>query len=183
MCVSYRAAAPTTIAFSIVNQWFRDLEGIATGCVTVGAALGGIFFSLVLQALFARFIWRNAMLVLAGIMAALMLFGSLLVETNVKKGPATIKGSGLNTDGLKRLSRSVKFWLAAYAVFGESLPAKRTVWTVLRWAGERLSNTQEPLRSAAYELVLFIQWGSIPTYAVSVGMGSNQFYLMMSYNV
>jgi len=36
---------------------------------------------------------------------------------------------------------------------------------------------------AAYELVLFIQWGSIPTYAVSVGMGDSQFYLMMSYNM
>src|SRR5438105_11396676 len=41
-------ATPTTIAFSIVNQWFSSKEGIATGCVTLGAAVGGIFFSLTL---------------------------------------------------------------------------------------------------------------------------------------
>ncbi|KAK5654965.1 hypothetical protein OQA88_6723 [Cercophora sp. LCS_1] len=154
----YGTTAPTTIAFSIVNQWFREMEGIATGCVTVGAALGGIFFSLVLQALFERFVWRNAMLTLASTMAGLMVLANALVDTNVKGRPTAMKGVGLNTASLRRLSKSVKFWLAAYAVFARP-------------------------RSVAYELVLFIQWGSTPTYAVSVGVESNQFYLMMSYNI
>ncbi|KAL2182751.1 hypothetical protein L209DRAFT_696725, partial [Thermothelomyces heterothallicus CBS 203.75] len=35
----------------------------------------------------------------------------------------------------------------------------------------------------AYELVLFIQWGSIPSYAVAADVGNKQFYLMMSYNI
>lgn len=32
-------------------------------------------------------------------------------------------------------------------------------------------------------MVLFIQWRSIPSYAVSAGVGDKQFYLMMSYNM
>jgi hypothetical protein len=32
------------------------------------------------------------------------------------------------------------------------------------------------------ELMLFIQWAAIPTYAIYTGLG-NQFYLVMTYNV
>ncbi|KAL2178501.1 uncharacterized protein P884DRAFT_322397 [Thermothelomyces heterothallicus CBS 202.75] len=39
------------------------------------------------------------------------------------------------------------------------------------------------LKTTAYELVLFIQWGSIPSYAVAADVGNKQFYLMMSYNI
>ncbi|KAK4449505.1 hypothetical protein QBC34DRAFT_448853 [Podospora aff. communis PSN243] len=132
------AAPPTTIAFCVVSQWFSKREGIATGCVTLGAAVGGIGFSLLLQVLFDRLVWRDGMLALAGVLAVLMAAGNALVEVNL------VDGGGL--------VRDVKFWLVTYAVF-------------------------------AYELVLFIQWGSIPTYAVSVGMGEKQFHLMMSYNI
>ncbi|KAK3311240.1 major facilitator superfamily domain-containing protein [Chaetomium strumarium] len=34
----------------------------------------------------------------------------------------------------------------------------------------------------AYEIVLFIQWASIPSYAASAGAGNKRFYLMVSYN-
>lgn len=113
---------PTVVAFSIVNQWFNRTEGFATGCVTLGAAVGGIFFSLVLQALFARFSWRDAMLALSGILAVLMLLGNLLVKTNLKQAPRKFtEGVGFLV-GIKskvaELSRSPKFWLTSYAVFG-----------------------------------------------------------------
>ncbi|KAK1757689.1 putative transporter [Echria macrotheca] len=143
------AATPTTIAFSIVNQWFRSKEGIATGCVTLGAAVGGIFFSLTLQALFDVFSWRDAVLVVSGIIALLLLLGNFLVETNLPRGP-TMAVPDLRK--VQQLFRCSRFWLASYAVF-------------------------------AWELVLFVQWGTIPSYAVSVGMGSSQFHLMMSYNM
>lgn len=32
-------------------------------------------------------------------------------------------------------------------------------------------------------MVLFSQWGSIPSYAVSTNFGDQQFYLMMTYNL
>ena len=43
-------AGPTTLAFSIVGHWFRVRRGLALGFVTVGAAFGGIFYSLLLKA-------------------------------------------------------------------------------------------------------------------------------------
>ncbi|KAK0633456.1 major facilitator superfamily domain-containing protein [Immersiella caudata] len=143
-----RTAPPTTIAFCVVSQWFSKREGIATGCVTLGAAVGGIGFSLLLQGLFDRLEWRDGMLVLAGVLAALMAGGNALVKVNLGGEESGKVRWGV----LRGLVRDGKFWLVTYAVF-------------------------------AYELVLFIQWGSIPTYAVSVGMGEKQFYLMMSYNI
>ncbi|KAK0730702.1 major facilitator superfamily domain-containing protein [Lasiosphaeris hirsuta] len=143
------AAIPTTIAFAVVSQWFSLREGIATGFVTLGAAVGGIFFSLILQVLFDHFAWKTSALALSGVVSGFMLVGNMLVETNVSRQGASEKWDFAE---LWSLSKSLKFWLISYAFF-------------------------------AYELVLFIQWGSIPTYAVSVGVGSNQFHLMMSYNV
>ncbi|KAH6854502.1 major facilitator superfamily domain-containing protein [Chaetomium sp. MPI-CAGE-AT-0009] len=154
------AATPTTIALTVVGQWFDRRKGIATGCVTLGAPLGGIFFSLVLQILFERYTWKTAALVLSAIMAAFLLLGILLVETN-PPAPAPVPGvSKGNSDSdaeplrkeISHMLRSPKFWLICYALF-------------------------------AYELVLFIQWGSIPSYAVAANVSDKQFYLMMSYNI
>jgi len=111
-----RLAAPTTIAFSVVSQWFRVREGIATGCVTLGAAVGGIFFSLVLQALFQDFDWQVAILILSGVQCGLMALGNVLVRTNLKQRQP-VKSWDLG--GVRRLSRSPKFWFITYAIFGE----------------------------------------------------------------
>lgn len=104
-----------------MSQWFGAREGIATGCVTLGAPLGGIFFSLALQALFERLAWRTAALVLAGLMAGFLLLGNLLVEANVPS-PAQTAGddtSGSETAKVPGMLRSRQFWLISYAVFGE----------------------------------------------------------------
>ncbi|KAK3996133.1 putative transporter [Cladorrhinum sp. PSN332] len=146
------AAIPSTIAFSICNQWFKLKAGLATGCVTVGTALGGIFFSLVLQALFDRFTWRIAALVLAGILAGFLLLGYFLMETNLPQTTSEAGEGCQKTATLWDVAKSPSFWLIAYPIF-------------------------------ANELVLFIQWGSIPSYAEAIGYGKNQFYLMMSYNI
>lgn len=111
-----RIAIPTTIAFGVVSQWFTTRQGIATGCVTLGAPLGGIFFSLVLQALFDRLSWRTAILVLSGMMAGLMLLGNLLVRTNVAHQTASVDSEPAK---VSHMLRSPKFWLVSYAVFGE----------------------------------------------------------------
>lgn len=98
-----------------MSQWFSTQEGIATGCVTVGAAVGGIVFSLLLQMLFDKFPWQTAILALSGILFALMLLGNLLVETNlIRKPPA----EGWHRSVLLDLLKSPKFWLVTYAVFG-----------------------------------------------------------------
>ncbi|KAK3900434.1 hypothetical protein C8A05DRAFT_35936 [Staphylotrichum tortipilum] len=147
------AASPTTIAFSVVGQWFTSWKGLATGCVTLGAPLGGIFFSLVLQTLFANLPWRTAALVLTAIMAALMAVGCVLVENKV---PREEREDGGDEDEaaeppakVSHVLTSPKFWLISYAIF-------------------------------AYELVLFTQWGSIPSYAVAAHVRDKQFYLTMS---
>jgi MFS family permease len=142
------AAPPTTVAFCVVSQWFSKREGIATGCVTLGAAVGGIGFSLLLQVLFDRLQWRDGMLVLAGVLAVLMAAGSALVEVNLVDGDGDVveregewggkkegggkqckklDGGGGSGSGsgkgcwevLGGLVRDVKFWLVTYAVFGE----------------------------------------------------------------
>ncbi|KAK3695032.1 major facilitator superfamily domain-containing protein [Podospora appendiculata] len=155
------AAGPTTVAFSVVSQWFDVREGLAVGCVTVGAAAGGIFFSLVLQALFDHLAWQPAILALSGIILTFMTLANLLVETNRAPSPpqrasadatAAAAYQDWNLDVVTAMLRSAKFWLVCYAIF-------------------------------AYEVVLFIQWGSIPSYAVVVGFGANKSYLMVSYNI
>ncbi|KAL2159227.1 hypothetical protein VTH06DRAFT_2659 [Thermothelomyces fergusii] len=154
------AAVPTTTAFTVVGQWFDKRKGLATGCVTLGAPLGGIFFSLVLQTLFDKYSWRTSALVLAAVLAASLLLGILLVETHPSSSPVqgACDGGQAAEEGryfgreILQILRNPKFWLVSYALF-------------------------------AYELVLFIQWGSIPSYAVAAGLGNKQFYLMMSYNI
>jgi nitrate/nitrite transporter NarK len=127
-------AVPTTIALSVVGQWFDKKKDLATGCVTLGAPLGGIFFSLVLQILFDRYPWKTAALVLAAIMAVFLLLGFLLVETNppvpasilVQEVGKDVSGSGPETlrQEISHMLRSPKFWLLSYALFGEwSLPS------------------------------------------------------------
>ncbi|KAK0737591.1 major facilitator superfamily domain-containing protein [Apiosordaria backusii] len=158
------SATLTTVAFAIVSHWFKRKAGLATGCVTVSAALGGIFFSVVLQSLFDRFQWRDAALILTLILSVFVMVGNLLVETNLplrhttqgeERETGEVEGSRI-TCGTRQsilgMMKNPKFWLVSYAIF-------------------------------AYELVLFIQWGSIPSYAVATNFGKNQFYLMMSYNI
>lgn len=70
---------PTTIAFAVAGQWFDKQKGIAMGCVTLGAPLGGIFFTLVLQTLFDKYPWQTAALVLVAVLATFLLLG---IHTN-----------------------------------------------------------------------------------------------------
>lgn len=124
-------ATITTVAFAVVSHWFKEKAGLATGCVTVSAALGGMFFSLVLQSLFDRLQWRDAALILTLILAVFVTLGNLLVEINL---PPQSKTQGeQRTAGETEISRKAcgtwqsilgiiqnpKFWLITYAIFGE----------------------------------------------------------------
>lgn len=97
----------------------------------MGAPLGGIFFSLILQTLFANFPWRTAALVLTAIMAALMAVGCVLVETKVPtRQQQEQEDDERAADGedeedaveppakVSHVLTSPKFWLISYAIFG-----------------------------------------------------------------
>ncbi len=102
-----------------MSQWFKARKGLATGCVTLGAPLGGIFFSLVLQTLFNKLPWRTAALVLAGLMAGFLLLGCLLVETNVSPQTASEDSASESAVKVPGILVSRQFWLISYAIFGE----------------------------------------------------------------
>ena len=108
-----------------MSQWFSARKGIATGCVTLGAPLGGIFFSLVLQSLFSRFSWNTTALILTGMMAAMLVLANLLVETNnVTVPPQQLANGEEEADlepraQLSHMLTSPKFWLVSYALFGK----------------------------------------------------------------
>ncbi|KAM7193700.1 putative transporter [Rhypophila sp. PSN 637] len=156
------AAPPATVAFAVVSQWFKVKEGIATGCVTLGAAVGGILFSMVLQILFDKLPWKWAIIALSGIILGFMTLGNVLVETNMSlhgrrrdhSPPSSNHEEEKPNEELtiSVMLKSMRFWLVSISIF-------------------------------AYELVLFIQWGSIPTYAAHTAFADKQFYLMMSYNI
>ncbi|KAK3936077.1 major facilitator superfamily domain-containing protein [Diplogelasinospora grovesii] len=111
------AAILSTIAFTVIPQWFKAHEGLATGCVTLGSAVGGIFFSLVLQALFNKLVWSTASLVLAGINSGFLILGCMLVETNLPERTAANGELGRVLD----MSRSLKFWLVVYVIFASEV--------------------------------------------------------------
>jgi MFS family permease len=108
-----------------VGQWFDKRKGLATGCVTLGAPLGGIFFSLVLKILFDRYPWRTAALVLVAMMAVFLALGCLLVEINLppQQGARDEDDSDMDSEPraheISHMLGSPKFWLVSYALFGE----------------------------------------------------------------
>ncbi|KAI1342633.1 major facilitator superfamily domain-containing protein [Xylariaceae sp. FL0016] len=158
---------PDVVAFGVVDQWFKKSHPFAVGFVTIGAPVGGIFFSLVLNTLFERYSWKLAMAILTSILASFLLLGALLVEPKKLPGcrheEAQFAHEGSHTSRAStsiasRLDisqwtflRSRKFYLFSYTVF-------------------------------VFEFVLYAQWGSLPAYAVYVGLG-NQFYIQMTYNI
>ena len=136
-------ATPTTIAFSVVSQWFTARKGIATGCVTLGAPLGGIFFSLVLQSLFAQFSWKVAALILTGMMTALLVLGILLVETNTTTPQETASEESSEPPAeISHMLKSPKFWLISYALFGEPISISQPAWVCLTRALTRAPELQ-----------------------------------------
>lgn len=116
----FSTAAPTTVGFTVISQWFKVREGFATGCVTVGSAIGGIFFSLVLQELFNDYEWRTGVLILAGILMAFMTIGNLFVERNDSQPTGAETEGGWDFSALREMSRSPKFWLICVSIFGMS---------------------------------------------------------------
>ncbi|KAK9786116.1 hypothetical protein SCARD494_11424 [Seiridium cardinale] len=145
---------PGVVAFGVVDQWFKDGHSFAIGFVTLGAPIGGILFSVVLQVLFDRFEWRVAMVLLSSIIAGFLVIGLLFVELKPIEKPvvtATQIDTNLTSISGWTFLRSRKFYLFTYTVF-------------------------------VFEFILYAQWGSLPAYAVFVGIG-NPFYIQMTYNI
>ncbi|KAL1837497.1 hypothetical protein VTJ49DRAFT_3725 [Mycothermus thermophilus] len=175
--VGVSAATPTTIAYTVASQWFEPQGGgldLATGLISLGAPLGGIFFSLALHALFTHFGsgWRSAGLVLTAVLASFVVVACCLVRTNpVLQQPSSSAGLPLRpADAAREAGRGAS---ESVRTLGQDIV--RMLRSIEFW----------PITCAivVYELVLIIQWGTIPLYAVTVGASSEQFYLMLSHNV
>jgi hypothetical protein len=105
-----------------VDQWFKTGHSFAIGFVTLGAPIGGIFFSVVLKALFDRLSWLIAMVALSSTIAGFLLIGVLLVELK-PAGKMPSEPDAPSTDQSISTSdwvflRSRKFYLFTYTVFG-----------------------------------------------------------------
>lgn len=86
------------------------------GIVSVGAAVGGIFFSVVLQALFRSYNWKVSILVLLAILSGLIVAGNMLVDTDADK-------EGRRPEDIREwlnCVKSARFWLLCYCVFGKN---------------------------------------------------------------
>ena len=108
------------VAFGVVDHWFREHHAFAIGFVTLGAPVGGIFFSVVLQVLFDKLDWKDAMVALSCILVGFLLIGNMLVEAKeTKNSDASLRRSLWSgcSSGWTFL-RSRKFFLFTYSVFG-----------------------------------------------------------------
>ncbi|MDE2372403.1 MAG: MFS transporter [Burkholderiales bacterium] len=82
------------VAFTaLISKWFDRRRGLALGIALAGFGLGGVFWSLVTQALFDRYGWRDAFLVLGAIVGFVTLPIMLLL---VRESPRAL---GLEVDG------------------------------------------------------------------------------------
>jgi MFS family permease len=88
------ATGTTHVAFaSLISRWFDRRRGLALGIALAGFGLGGVFWSLVAQALFDRLGWREAFPAMSLIIALVTLPILLLVVRD------TPQSMGLNVDG------------------------------------------------------------------------------------
>ena len=88
------ATGTTHVAFaSLVSRWFERRRGLALGIALAGFGLGGVFWSLVAQALFVRLGWRDAFPAMSCIVLLVTLPIVLLV---VRDAPQSV---GLQVDG------------------------------------------------------------------------------------
>lgn len=97
------------------------------GVVTVGAAVGGICFSLVLQQLFDSYDWHKSMIILTSILAVLLVVGNIFVGDSPSRGLEASRGRW-------RDLADRKFFLFMYCVFGTH---DRTQSVISMWVSER----------------------------------------------
>jgi MFS family permease len=124
------ATGTTHVAFTaLVSRWFDRRRGLALGIALAGFGLGGVFWSLMAQALFDRFGWREAFPIMALFITLFTLPIMLLLVRD------TPQSKGLNVDGdiaapgtpdagpkaaltgmtLREAARTRHYWLMALA--------------------------------------------------------------------
>ena len=125
-----QVAAGPLAATVLLSRWFSDQRGRALGLALTGLSIGAFVFPLVVQVLVDTFTWREAMQVLAAILALMALPAALLVinspsdrglhadgaAEDPERGDAGAVETGPST---KSILTDSTFWLLAmiFAVF------------------------------------------------------------------
>lgn len=70
----------SSVALSVIVQWFDRKRGLATGIVFMASSMGGIMFPLIMRVLFKEKGWAFGMRIVAGIVFILVLIGNVCIK-------------------------------------------------------------------------------------------------------
>lgn len=108
---------------ALINNWFEEKKGMATGIAFTGSVAGGLFFVQITKVIIATQGWRMAYVVLS-ILAAVMLLPTTLFlvhEYPADKGllplGQTENDTQLKGIELKQYIKTASFWLLALSFF------------------------------------------------------------------
>lgn len=80
-----------------VTTYFEKYRSLATGIAVCGSGFGTFVFAPLTEFLIARYTWRGALMVIAGIVLNCILFGALFRPLVAKKRPVTVE-TGVEED-------------------------------------------------------------------------------------
>lgn len=112
---------------ALINNWFRDKKGLATGIAFTGSVVGGLIFVQVTKNVIAASGWRTAYVVLSIISAVIVLPTVLLLVKEFPKNKGILP-LGVTEEGgmaeaqqrgitFKKFLRTGSFWMLAISFF------------------------------------------------------------------
>ncbi len=111
----------------LINNWFHDKKGLATGIAFTGSVVGGLVFVQITKFIIASSGWRSAYMILGIISAAILLPTTIfLVRENPEDKGLMPLGAKLADDGLEDEIRGIStakfvktssFWLLFFSLF------------------------------------------------------------------
>ncbi|BEI98685.1 hypothetical protein CcaverHIS631_0309840 [Cutaneotrichosporon cavernicola] len=106
------AAIVYSPATGIAAHWFLRRRGTAVAVIMSGAGAGGVIYPILIKNLTDRFVWRDAILILAGIHFVLMLPGCLFMKKRLPNRPPV---------PVRALAKPWKDFRYCFLIVGQSL--------------------------------------------------------------